>query len=291
MMLKNQKGFTVIELILAITLFLIVLGLGYQLLFYTQTSFARSEHQWQRQAQVIALSEYIADVVDKAIYVEITSDSTKIQDDDAAIYKEENGEDIYFKNGLIETKIIGSNLDILFSKTTDVNGDFYADLMQISIIASDISYSLDTKVKIENMLDGRRIEGDSSGDILIFRTEETVGAVPITIDSCYIATAANGSKMKPSVRLLRRFRDQFLLKTNLGNVFVDFYYKTSPPIAHTIAQNETLKLITRIILLPLVGAAVVILDPILIICIIGGILMALLAFNTRKKKKGYLYIV
>jgi len=290
MMLKNQKGFTVIELILAITLFLIVLGLGYQLLFYTQTNFTRSEHQWQRQAQAIALSEYIADIVDKAIYVEITSDYSKIQDSDGAIYKEENGDDIYFQNGLIETKVIGNNLDVLFSKTTDVNGDYYADLMQISITANDINYSLDTKVKIENMLDDRRIEGDNSGNILIFRTKETIGVAPITIEGCYIATAANGSKMKPSVRLLRRFRDQFLLKTKLGTAFVDFYYNTAPPIAHTIAQSETLKLITRIILLPLVGAAVVILDPILIICIIGGIFMAILAFNNRIRKKKYLYI-
>jgi len=72
---------------------------------------------------------------------------------------------------------------------------------------------------------------------------------------CFIATAAYGSLMKPHVKILREFRDRFLLTNSIGKSFVKFYYKYSPPMADFIAEHANLKTIVRVGLLPVVGAS------------------------------------
>ena len=70
---------------------------------------------------------------------------------------------------------------------------------------------------------------------------------------CFIATAAYGSLMEPHVRILRDFRDRFLLGNTVGESFVRLYYTYSPPIAHFISKHAILRLLVRISLLPIVG--------------------------------------
>jgi hypothetical protein len=45
---------------------------------------------------------------------------------------------------------------------------------------------------------------------------------------CFIATAAYGSPMAQDVKLLRAFRDQYLLTNEPGHKFVELYYSVSP---------------------------------------------------------------
>ncbi len=71
--------------------------------------------------------------------------------------------------------------------------------------------------------------------------------------SCFIATAAYGSKMNSHVKILRELRDRFLLESSIGKVFVNFYYKYSPPVADFITKHANLRAIVRVSLLPVVG--------------------------------------
>lgn len=72
---------------------------------------------------------------------------------------------------------------------------------------------------------------------------------------CFIATAAYGSYEERHVKVLREFRDNYLLTNSLGRVFVSCYYSISPPIADFIRDSETLRFIVRAALLPVIGLA------------------------------------
>jgi hypothetical protein len=72
---------------------------------------------------------------------------------------------------------------------------------------------------------------------------------------CFIATAAYGSPLNPHVRLLRTFRDRFLLSNRAGTWFVKNYYRYSPPLAAWLAKHDTAKAGVRFLLTPLVVLA------------------------------------
>ena len=71
---------------------------------------------------------------------------------------------------------------------------------------------------------------------------------------CFIATAAYKSYLQPEVKLLRGFRDEYLLTNTPGQMFVQLYYKYSPPVADFIAEHDVLRTMVRGALTPLVYA-------------------------------------
>jgi hypothetical protein len=85
---------------------------------------------------------------------------------------------------------------------------------------------------------------------------EVVVPYPILPDEgCFIATAAYGFYSAPQVRVLRDFRDQYLLTNLPGRAFVHWYYRHSPPAAHYISNHPGWKALVRAALLPLVALA------------------------------------
>ncbi|MFC1867818.1 CFI-box-CTERM domain-containing protein [Thermodesulfobacteriota bacterium] len=76
---------------------------------------------------------------------------------------------------------------------------------------------------------------------------------------CFIATAAYGSLMEPHVILLRQFRDRILLANPLGRAFVRSYYTYSPGLAEVIARHDSIRMMVRLGLLPLIGISWVVL--------------------------------
>ena len=75
------------------------------------------------------------------------------------------------------------------------------------------------------------------------------------VKACVVATVSYGSPFDEKVSLLRDFRDRFLLKSAMGRKFVDFYYTYGSAVATAVAPHEWLKGMIRILLLPLVGVA------------------------------------
>ncbi len=66
---------------------------------------------------------------------------------------------------------------------------------------------------------------------------------------CFIATAAYGTPTAKQLDVLRAFRDDVLLKSTVGSRLVDFYYRTSPPIADFISQHGVVRTLVRELLI------------------------------------------
>jgi hypothetical protein len=72
---------------------------------------------------------------------------------------------------------------------------------------------------------------------------------------CFIATAAYGNYSSPEVRILREFRDRYLLTSGPGSAFVRWYYRHSPAAAAFLNAHPEYKPLIRAALTPAVGAA------------------------------------
>jgi hypothetical protein len=105
-------------------------------------------------------------------------------------------------------------------------------------------------------------DGDSDGEVVVK-------------GKCFIATAAYGSSLAGEARVLRRFRDRYLLPHMPGRLLVSAYHRLSPPLARTIASSEALRMITRGSLRPLVWwSALMLKSPALALTLTGaGILV------------------
>jgi len=72
------------------------------------------------------------------------------------------------------------------------------------------------------------------------------------LEGCFIATACYGDTSAPEVLILKRFRDQVLLKSKFGEKCVRFYYKTSPVLAVLIRNQYVKNFLIQFVLDPCV---------------------------------------
>ncbi len=70
---------------------------------------------------------------------------------------------------------------------------------------------------------------------------EVLKSVDKNLVRCFIATAAFDSRSAHEVQVLCAFRDQLLMKSDLGSLFVKFYYAVSPSIAQFLDDNPLFK--------------------------------------------------
>jgi isopenicillin-N N-acyltransferase-like protein len=115
--------------------------------------------------------------------------------------------------------------------------------------------------------------------------------VPDAPEGCFIATATYGTPMAQEIQILREFRDEYLLTNTLGQAFVDFYYKLSPPLAEFITEHPSLKPIVRAGLLPAVAMSTVAVntgpaEKIAIVSLLALVSVALAVWATRRRGKG-----
>lgn len=73
-----------------------------------------------------------------------------------------------------------------------------------------------------------------------------------SVDACFVATAAYGSLLANDVELLRRFRDNLLRRTALGELAVETYYTFGPSVAGVVGESDLLRETARDLLAPVV---------------------------------------
>lgn len=91
--LSSDKGFTLIELLIALSLTMIVLGVGYSLCFFGVTSFSRAKEQVTKQQEVRLAHKLLTEEIRYASEVEILSAKPEAYQADAVyIFVDENGD-------------------------------------------------------------------------------------------------------------------------------------------------------------------------------------------------------
>jgi len=63
--------------------------------------------------------------------------------------------------------------------------------------------------------------------------------------SCFVATAAFGTPWADEINILRSWRDQVLVDSVTGKVFINFYYKVGPYMAKVVEKSSLLKSLVR----------------------------------------------
>jgi parallel beta-helix repeat protein len=120
------------------------------------------------------------------------------------------------------------------------------------------TYDAETEVELVANADGPYWFSGWTGDVSTIANDKDIQTT-ITINDdccitanfkgfweCFIATAAYGTHTAKEIDILREFRDKVLLPNSLGAKLVSLYYKTSPPIADFISQNEVLRTAVRV---------------------------------------------
>ncbi|MCG8403516.1 MAG: hypothetical protein MJA84_18250 [Firmicutes bacterium] len=254
-----KRGFSMVELLISLGLLLLVLGLSFNLYFYSTQSFNMAETRWIAQQNARLAADFITNELSSAYYLEIdpTAPDSDIKDDDNYIYVDENG-DLVYQQGKEVQPIVEGNYNLRFAKYVTDGEEPIDNVLSFDIGALDendhLVYKLDSSVMLANMLEGRGTSDVDSGAKILYRRTDEVTPLPSPSVDCFIATAAYDSKMAPSLTLLRIFRDQYLLTNPPGRAFVRLYYYNSPPVAAYITGSEPLKFIVKVILLPVVGA-------------------------------------
>jgi len=147
-----------------------------------------------------------------------------------------------------------------YGATTDNHAEHWYEFSYFGGIGAVISQQDAGTEIILHFIDGQTGDDDLSengeiNDVGGPKVQEKEEGARGNNKPCFIATAVYGSPMDKDVKLLREFRDSFLLTNTAGKAFVDLYYKYSPPVAEFISRHDTMRAVVRYSLLPLVSAS------------------------------------
>ena len=146
----------------------------------------------------------------------------------------------------IETSLESQNIGEIIIPRTLMDGEF-----TVLLDDKEITYHLSDSAKvsvISVIFDGK---GKHTLDVTTKDVEHNSGG-------CLIATAAFGSELAPQVQFLREIRDNTVLQTQSGLVFMNgfnqFYYLFSPAVADYERENPAFKEAVKIALTPLLSS-------------------------------------
>lgn len=283
--LKDQRGVTLVELVIASTLLLILLGLAYMVFAHLMGVYDRTERKWLVERNVQQTMSQVEQAIEMSYQAELYATNASVPTDNklCVIYLDTTTEPgkprLMFKDAVttenpnpvaVPLNELPVNFQLSNKKLDGSTSQTKGDLLYLEITAQDdqIDYKLSTAVHLPNIVQSVKIaEGAGNGPYTAVTFQPAgdgpldLGTGDITTAGCFIATAAYGDYDQSGVMLLRRFRDQCLLTNEPGQWMVETYYRLSPPIADQIAQSPLLRAVVRILLLPLVGFATALLHP------------------------------
>ncbi len=180
------------------------------------------------------------------------------------------------KNNLLDAAITSKQLEILSQKLirtnvyqTEAIGNFQVDdktlkikFIDVIILSEEKSYTFAYNNLLDNFDNEITKFNKSLDSFKILSQDNTIMEISTeTLDEekgggCLIATAAYGSELAPQVQQLREIRDNSLLNTESGTVFMktfnEFYYSFSPIIADYERENPYFKEAVKLAITPMI---------------------------------------
>ena len=104
-------------------------------------------------------------------------------------------------------------------------------------------------------------KGTIIGEVVVEKSSEGLDEINEKGGGCLIATAAYGSELMPQIQLLREIRDNTLMSTSSGAVFLtgfnQLYYSFSPSIADFERENEIFQEVVRLLITPMISTLLI----------------------------------
>jgi len=148
----------------------------------------------------------------------------------------------------VEARLVGWNIEVYVydgSKIMNISGSDNNETHPLINSIGSVVWAVDTDAEDDEIFlatlpeeEGGDGEGNGDGD----------GS---SLD-CFVATACYGTPMADEVKILRRFKNQYLVKNPAGREFVRLYNKYGPEAAGFIRDRESLKRIIRHCLKPII---------------------------------------
>jgi len=168
--LRKQDGFTVVELMVVLTILGIVLALGYMYFDFGMRTFARGERQSIAQQAIRLAADYISSEIRYADEIIINPANTNAneyyyieQQSDSVVYfyRDENGTATANRT-LLDSSADDIAYSIAFSEQSAVEKIVLDLVVEFTLEAEDGLYSLDTNVFILNLNDSNKYQDLSS---------------------------------------------------------------------------------------------------------------------------------
>ena len=182
------------------------------------------------------------------------------------------------KNNLLDAAITSKQLEILSQKLIRTNvyqieaiGNLQVDdktlkvkFLEVMILSEEKSYTFAYSNLLDNFDNEITKFNKSLDSFKILSQDNTIMEISTeTLDEekgggCLIATATYGTELAPQVQLLREIRDNSLLNTESGTVFMktfnEFYYSFSPTIADYERENPVFKEAVKLAITPMISS-------------------------------------
>ena len=182
------------------------------------------------------------------------------------------------KNSILDAAITSNQLEIISQKLirtnvyqTEAIGNFQVDdktlkvkFLEVMILSEEKYYTFAYSNLLDNFDNEITKFNKSLDSFKILSQDNTIMEISTeTLDEekgggCLIATATYGSELAPQVQLLREIRDNSLLNTESGTVFMktfnEFYYSFSPTIADYERENPVFKEAVKLAITPMISS-------------------------------------
>lgn len=289
-MANKRKGFTLIELLIVLALIGMIFSLGYSILHFSRKAHTDTVNKMERQEALKMATKVISQELSTAFYLEVEETQFN-HEKEGDKFIESNGNDIKLfkkvKTNWTEDIILNFKNEFVVKKSGD--NDSVA-IVTITILDDDGNEleSLSSRMFISNMLEGRQkvLSPVDGGSYVLYNntTKESALPTPGISTGCFIATATYGSVTHPYIILLTEFRDEHLANSALGRSFINQYYKYSPRYAAIIEKSDFLKLLSRVLLAPIVAIVFTMIRIPYYNFILISVIFILLKIKTKHKK-------